>query len=86
MNHHSRQIAAPAISADKARQSIPEGLTIESEHLVYIPTTGQNEVLCWEFICKSANGGQVLLYMNAETGQTENILLLIESETGVLTR
>lgn len=86
MNHHSRQIAVPDISADQARQSIPEGLTIESEHLVYIPTTGQNEVLCWEFICKSANGGQVLLYMNAETGQTENVLLLIESETGVLTR
>ena len=86
MNHHSRQIAVPDISADQARQSIPEGLTIESEHLVYIPTTGQNEVLCWEFICKSANGGQVLLYMNAETGQTENILLLVESETGVLTR
>lgn len=86
MNHQKREPGSPSVSVEQARQIVPGNLTVKTEHLVYIPTTGQNEVLCWEFVCLAANGGQVLLYTNAETGQTENILLLIENETGTLTR
>ncbi len=86
MNHKPRQIVSPAVTLEDARRNIPENLNVQGEHLVYIPTTGENEVLCWEFVCATANGGQVLLYINTETGQTENILLLIENEAGTLTR
>lgn len=86
MNHHQREPAAPAVSLEEARQTVPENLTVESENLAYIPTTGYNEVLCWEFVCKTADGGHALLYINCENGQAENILLLIESENGTLTR
>lgn len=86
MNHHQRAPAAPAVSLEEARKSVPDNLTVESENLAYIPTTGHNEVLCWEFVCKTASGGHALLYVNCENGQAENILLLIESESGTLTR
>ena len=86
MNHHQRAPAAPAVSLEEARKSVPDNLTVESENLAYIPTTGHNEVLCWEFVCTTANGGHALLYVNCENGQAENILLLIESENGTLTR
>ena len=86
MNHHKRQTTIPAISLEQARASVPNSLMVESEHLCYIPTTGYHEVLCWEFACKTAEGTRALLYVNGENGQTENLLLLVEQETGTLTR
>jgi len=86
MNHQERQIVEPVISQAEARQRIPENLIIEGENLAYIPTTGKHEVLCWEFVCKTENSGHVLLYINCENGQAENILMLIESANGTLTR
>ena len=86
MNHHERVPVALTVDVAKARQSIPDRLTVEKENLVYIPSTGYNEVLCWEFVCTTDNGRHVLLYVNCENGETENILLLIESENGTLTR
>jgi hypothetical protein len=65
---------------------VPDRLSIESERLCYIPTTGYREVLCWEFMCKTSEGAHALLYVNCENGQTENLLLLIEDENGTLTR
>lgn len=86
MNHQPRQPASPSVSLEQARLQVPDVLTVQTEQLAYIPTTGQNEVLCWEFVCESSNGGQVLLYVNTETGDCENILLLIEDDSGTLTR
>lgn len=86
MNYHSRQSPNPSVSLEQAREQIPANLTIESENLVYIPTTGYREVLCWEFVCKSTNERNTLLYVNCENGEIENILLLLETENGMLTR
>lgn len=86
MNYHARAAARPAVDVDSARKTVADELKIEREMLCYIPTTGQNEILCWEFACVSADGGHVLQYVNCETGQTENLLLLIESNNGTLTR
>lgn len=86
MNHHKRQPAAPVVSLEQARSAVPDSLSIQSEHLCYIPTTGYHEVLCWEFVCETVDLTHALLYVNCENGQTENLLLLIEEENGTLTR
>lgn len=86
MNYHVRPAAQPAVDLDSARKTVADNLTIQREILCYIPTTGQHEVLCWEFACVSAESGHVLQYVNCETGQIENLLLLIESSNGTLTR
>lgn len=86
MNHRQRTAAEPAFSAENAQAAAPDTLSVQSVQLAYIPTTGQNELLCWELVCRTDSGGQALLYLNSQTGQAENLLLLIQSETGTLTR
>lgn len=86
MNYHKREPAAPAVSLEQARATVPDSLTIQSDNLCYIPTTGYHEVLCWELVCKTTENTHALLYVNCENGQTENLLLLIEEENGTLTR
>ena len=86
MNHHKRVPVSPVVNLEQARTAVPDRLSIESERLCYIPTTGYREVLCWEFMCKTSEGAHALLYVNCENGQTENLLLLIEDENGTLTR
>jgi len=84
-NHRSRQIPPPAISAAKAQQAVSKNLTAQASGLAIIPSSGLNEVLTYEFRCQNSQGGQVLVYINALTGAEEQILLLIETEDGVLT-
>ena len=86
MNHHPRDVVRPAIDAAEARKNVLETLDIQQEMLCYIPTTGYHEVLCWEFPCVSADSRPVLQYINCATGQTENLLLLIENQNGTMTR
>ena len=83
-SHGGRELSA-TVSADDARALVPEGLTIESESLALIPTAGKNELLCHEFSCLQDDGSRALIYVNAQTGQQERILLLLEDENGTLT-
>lgn len=85
MNHHDRTIEEPAITVDEAREMLRDGLTIESERPAVIPTAGEYEVLCYEFLCSGATGERALIYLNAATGVEEQILILVESEYGTLT-
>ena len=85
MSHHARTLESPAVAQAQARTQVDPGLTILSAGLALIPTDGQYEVLCHEFICQASDGTHVIVYVNAKTGQEENILLLIEDENGTLT-
>lgn len=84
MNHHERQLPAPALTQDEAAASVSPLLKVESGKLAVIPTPGLSEVLCWEFLCQSGEGRRVLSYINAETGMEEELYLLQEDEHGVL--
>ena len=84
MKHGAREPAAPAVSADEAAERVDTSLTVLSRQLALIPTGGEYEVLCHEFKCQNADGGHVLVYVNAATGQQERILLLLEDENGTL--
>jgi len=84
-SHTQRELPAAAVSAADARAAVPEGLTVENESLTLIPTAGKNEILCYEFSCAQADGSHALIYVNAETGRQERILLLLEDENGTLT-
>lgn len=87
-NHREREITSPALSASQAAQSLSPYLTVEGKRLCYIPSEGVNELYCYEFRCRSKedNGGMpILVYINADTGKEEQILLLEISENGTLT-
>ena len=84
MNHGARDLSAPTLSAEQASEQVPDSLSVLSTQLALIPTGGEYEVLCHEFKCQSENGSHVLIYVNAQTGEQERILLLLEDESGTL--
>lgn len=84
--HHQRELPPPAITAETAQQALPQGVTLLSSKLALIPTQGgTEEVLTYELTCQASEGRHILIYVNATTGQQQNILLLLEDETGTLT-
>lgn len=84
--HTQREFLPPAVSQEYALSAVPESLEVLSSQLALIPTGGgTDEVLTYEFKCRAEDGSHVLVYVNAQTGQQQNILLLLEDETGTLT-
>ncbi len=84
MNHGKREMSGQRVPVEQARKEISPELTILSEGLAIIPTQGEHEVLCWEFYCENNQGRHYISYINAGTGQEQQLLLLLEDETGTL--
>ena len=87
MNHHDRELAAPSLSREEARQQVSPKLTVTDSRLAVIPTPGLDEVLCWEFSCTGQVQGEqreFLVYINGETGMEEQLYLLVRDEHGTL--
>jgi germination protein YpeB len=84
MSHTDRTLPTNLISEDIARGSINKHLAIDDVRLAIIPLDSKREVLCYEFR-GSFNNQNYLIYINAETGAEEKILLLMETDEGVLT-
>ncbi len=82
--HHQRVIATPAISAAEARAKISPRVQVLSERLALIPTTSKGEVLTYEFKTKLADD-TFLVYINAQNGEEEQILKLLNLPNGTLT-
>lgn len=84
--HHQRNLAVPTVDQSAAMAAVPQGLALLAAQKALIPTAGgTQEVLTYEFKCQDVRGSHVLIYVNAQTGLQQNILLLLEDETGTLT-
>ena len=84
MNHTLRDLPRSPVSLGKAQAALSPELDILSHRLALIPTGGEYEVLCHEFKCRNEEGQHILVYVNAQTGQEEKILILLEDESGTL--
>lgn len=84
MNHHKRLLPKASISMDEAKKIVSGMLKINNSKMVIIPTSGYNEVLCYEFECTGENNDNVLVYINAQTAMEERILILLKSDGGIL--
>ena len=60
------------------------GESITPSGLVVIPTNYGTEILCYEFIGK-LDDKDFLVYINANTGAEEQVLMIINSDEGTLT-
>lgn len=85
MNHTERIAPSVVVDEDAAKEKVSSYLKILSHELTIIPTGGKNEVFCHEFKCESEDGRHYIVYINAETGMEEKILILLEDENGTLT-
>ena len=85
MNHTNRSNITPALSRAEAQKSVSSQLSVSKANLCVIPSDGLTENLCWEFSCKANDGTQILVYINAQTGMEEQLLILLVDENGQLT-
>lgn len=85
-NHHKRENLVIELTQEQAMQSISPNLSVMSSKLCVIPSSGKNEFFCYEFHCSDKNGQEYLIYIDTQTGQEDNILLLLYSDDGTLTK
>ena len=86
MNHTARQFDEPKISEDEARKSVSPLLQVMSSKRAVIPTSYETEQDTYEFNCKSESGQEFLVYIDTETGFEDDILILLYSDNGILTK
>ncbi len=84
MCHTNREIPNALVSEQMAREKAGKHLSVDSVSKVYIPLDSKREVYCYEL--KGTLGkNNFLIYINAVTGMEEKILMLQETERGLLT-
>lgn len=86
MNHYKRTIATPKYSEQEAQKVLSKELTVLGVDLAIVPTAGNDEVDCWEFHCQGKNNEEILVYVNTANLQEENILILLKTDGGTLTK
>ena len=86
MNHTVRSVPENIISTATAREKISTRLTVKDCRRAFIPMADGNEVFAYEFFCSDADGNDVLVYINAVTGDEADIKLLLYTDGGTLTR
>ena len=83
-NHIQRDISKVKITSEEAKTNLNKNLQIESEGLAVIPTEWKTEILCYEFKGK-VQDREFLVYINAESGREEDILIITNTPNGTLT-
>jgi germination protein YpeB len=83
LNHRTRALPKPGITEQQAAEYVSDSLQVEQTALALIPLTKQTEVLCYEFKA-TQNDTFYIVYINALTGEEEQIFEVINSEEGDL--
>ena len=83
-SHTTRTIPNPSVTAADARKKINPRMNVISSGLAIIPTDFKTEIFCYEFKGK-LNNNEFLVYINAKTGEEENILMIVNTPNGTLT-
>lgn len=82
--HTERNIPEPKITEEEARSMIGDRMEIVSSGLAIIPTDYKTELFTYEFKGK-LNDRDFIVYINAETGKEEKILMIVDTPNGILT-
>ena len=82
-NHTKRKAFSPNLSKKQAASKVSPYLDINSSKKCVIPKENGKEKQCWEFSCTSTQTGEdALVYINAETGKEEDIMILLHTDGG----
>lgn len=83
LNHRTRDLPRPQLTEEQAEAYVSGDLVVEHRDLALIPLTEQTEVLCYEFKA-TRDETFYIVYINALTGQEEQIFEVINSQEGDL--
>lgn len=82
--HYDRNIPKNKISIEDARKHLSNKIQVTSEGLAMIPTEWKTEKFCYEFKGKIEDV-DFIAYINAESGEEEDILIVTNTPNGTLT-
>lgn len=86
-NHRDRAAFKAEKKQADLQKNISPYLNVLNVKNCVIPKDNGTEAMCYEFHCESTETNEeVLIYVNANTGAEENILLLLYSDGGTLTK
>ncbi len=86
-NHRERNDFSMKIAEKDLQKKISSHVEIISSRHCVIPKKNGKEAPCVEYHCRNkATGDEVLIYINTTTGEEENILMLLYSDNGTLTK
>lgn len=80
-NHTARSLGNASITKESARAEVDSSFETSDGKLVLAPLDYNREVLCWEFECQRG-GSTYYIYINANSGEEENILKVVETSDG----
>ena len=83
-NHTQRDVSKVKITKEDAKKNLNKNLEIIGENMAVIPTEWKTEILCYEFKGK-VDEKEFLVYINAENGKEEDILVITNTPNGTLT-
>ncbi|HYG59043.1 MAG TPA: germination protein YpeB [Symbiobacteriaceae bacterium] len=82
LSHHQRTLGRPGISLQEAEMKLRPELSVQRTQLTLIPDqAGTGEILAYEFLTTMGDE-TFLIYINAETGQEEQVLQQIQTDGG----
>lgn len=86
LNSHRdvRELTETNITLEQAKEKLNKKLEISSSGMAVIPTDWNTEVLCYEFKGNTGDN-DFIVYINAETGEEQDILMIINTPDGTLT-
>ena len=84
-SHQERTLSEIKVSEEEALENLNDELDITSSGLAVIPTEWQTEIYCWEFK-GTIDDMDFIVYVNVETGEEEDILLIVNTPNGTLTQ
>ena len=87
MNHKVRKVSEnPKYDLRSAGKLLKDDLKILSNKKAFIPTDYETENYVYEYRCKADDGQEILVYIDPVTGEEKDILILLYSDGGVLTK
>lgn len=84
-NHITRTLPAPKITLEQAKSMINQKVKLSSTGLALAPTNYNTENFCYELKGKY-NNNDFIVYINAETGKEEDVLMIVNTPEGILTQ
>ena len=84
-SHADRGPVSTKLSLEEATALVSPHAEISSASYAVIPTEFKTEVLTYEFIGK-LNDKDLLIYINADTGHEEEVLIILDTDQGILTQ
>lgn len=87
MNHRERKIPQKVkYTLENGKKLLKKDLKVISYKKTYIPTEWETEEYAYEYHCKANDGNEILVYIDPVTGEEIDILILLYSDGGRLTK